>query len=115
MAVLVGGSKAFPGGDNVLVGTDGPDVIFGDAHTGGATPFFPDVPTMGGALAAGTGGNDLLESADETDFLFGDAYRISGTGVGGADRLLGGSAMTSSTATPTAWAAAPAAVRTGSS
>jgi hypothetical protein len=55
MAALVGGSKAFPGDDNVLVGTDGPDVIFGDAHTAGATPFFPDVPAMGGALAAGTG------------------------------------------------------------
>src|SRR5215212_5387053 len=48
MAVLVGGSKAFPGDNNVLVGTDGPDVIFGDEHTAGATAFFPDVPAMGG-------------------------------------------------------------------
>src|SRR4051812_38482681 len=83
--------KAFPGDDNVLVGTDGADVIFGDAHTAGATLFFPDVPAMGGALASGTGGHDLLEGVGETDFLFGDAYRMAGTGVGGADRLLGGS------------------------
>ena len=86
MAALVGGSKAFPGDDNVLVGTDRPDVIFGDAHTAGATPFFPDVPAMGWALASGTGGDDLLQGAGETDFLFGDAYRMAGTAVGGVDR-----------------------------
>src|SRR5690348_8659158 len=90
MAVLVGGTEAFPGDDNTLVGTEAPDVIFGDAHTAGATPFFPDVPPIGGALVSGLGGDDRLEGLGEVDFLFGDAYRLAGTGVGGADRLLGG-------------------------
>ena len=49
MAILIGGGK-----NDILTGTDDPDLIFGDPFTTGAF----DAPRQLGVLNTGKGGND---------------------------------------------------------
>jgi Ca2+-binding RTX toxin-like protein len=85
--LIIGGTGKQPGRDNVLVGTDGGDIAFGDPHTGTNELGIQEI---GGLLRAGQGGDDTIHGRLGVDQLYGDAWRIAGTGEGGNDRVGGG-------------------------
>jgi serralysin len=85
MANLIGDLK-----NNSLIGTEEPDIIFGDPlTTGAAAGGFPGIPNLG-VLTAGKSGNDTIRGLGSNDSLFGDAWEITDTGKGGNDTLDGG-------------------------
>ena len=77
-------------GNNLVVGTEFDEIIFGDPFTlnAYANGELGDPTSQG--LTAGKGGNDWIGGFGGNDWLVGDAGVISGTGRGGNDLLLGG-------------------------
>lgn len=77
------------GNDDILIGTDGSDIIFGDG-SGGGGGYQGQGYGNSGAVGAGGGGHDIIQGGLGNDIIFGDGFNgLSGWnynrgGFGGA-------------------------------